>query len=297
MSLDEFSAGYLQDGEPVVSVEAGLVYFVHDGRNAWHNTWVQRYEKGCISQTLDAATEYCEERRKNGSVFYIGELPAIVFNFYYGKLFVVQINTEKPFYGYMNISEECPSLQCPEIKIPSTINEVVSSADTLSGSWDPLPGDSMKVFCLWSFDPYSEVVPIPQRPLQKIKSKSYGTGYYLGWSEKGVSSNPVCAIEAVEKIERGMDFGGSVIQSLLGFKNTKIDLECPHVNAAAGWAFKMCGRLTKAYGTHVSLRDVARIDEMKHRVDLRTNLKFLPNLKYEVVTDDNADVVLVNTIT
>ena len=296
MSLEEFRASYLQDGEPIVSVEAGLVYFVHDGRNAWHNTWVQRYEKGCISQYQEDAKEYCEEKRKSGSVFYISELPAIVLQFHYGKMYVVQINADVPFKGYMERAGDLEDGAQPGRRIFSTINDFMSSIDIASGDWDPVPSSAERVFCLWTFDPHSAVVSIPPRPLEKVKSKSYGVGYYLCWNKVGESANPLRTVEIAKDISDGLEISNSSVQSIFSFRNSRSKQDCPRVDAVTRWAYTRCGELTKSYRQYVTLLEVRKVSEFIYDVVLVTKIFDVKRIVYQLITDESADVVSVEFI-
>jgi hypothetical protein len=88
------------DSETVTRRGARKLYYVHDGRNAWHSTWVQRYSEGCMHSTLESAQRYSENKRVQGSVFYILELPAVVFQGESLALAITQINTKEVLADY-----------------------------------------------------------------------------------------------------------------------------------------------------------------------------------------------------
>ena len=54
------------------------IYYVFQGRNAWHSTWITQYNNGCMHINLDNAKKYAESLRACGSVFYIREIPALI---------------------------------------------------------------------------------------------------------------------------------------------------------------------------------------------------------------------------
>ena len=70
---------HLLDSSPLKGISRGLLYYVHTGRNAWHSNWVTQYANGCMHTTLESAKEYAEKRRTRGTVFYIKQLPCLVF--------------------------------------------------------------------------------------------------------------------------------------------------------------------------------------------------------------------------
>ena len=87
-------------GEEVKNVIICVLYYVYEGRNAWHSTWVNKYSNGCMHESLNSAKNHCEKLRKQGSVFYISQLPCIVFRSLQKALIVTEINSENPLSYY-----------------------------------------------------------------------------------------------------------------------------------------------------------------------------------------------------
>jgi len=87
-------------GSRVEDVSAGLLYYLFNGRNAWHSTWITRYTEGCMHSDLQSAKDTAEKRRVQGSVFYIAELPAPIFSSAAGIIAVTEINSARPLSGY-----------------------------------------------------------------------------------------------------------------------------------------------------------------------------------------------------
>lgn len=78
------------------------IYFLYKGRNAWYGTWIKRYNMGnsFFLNKFDAEWE-AEEQRKQGNVFYIEEIPALLFNFSKNYLMLIsEINTDKPLSNF-----------------------------------------------------------------------------------------------------------------------------------------------------------------------------------------------------
>lgn len=86
-------------------VKAGAVYFATEGRNAWHSTWVVKYSKNSVHSTLESAKNFCERKRKNGSVFYIKRLPCLVLVGSKGAIIVTEINSDNPLSRHLLLSE------------------------------------------------------------------------------------------------------------------------------------------------------------------------------------------------
>src|SRR4051812_25147339 len=78
----------------VCAVRVVKVFYVSTGRNAWWSTWVTRYSPGCMHGALESAKAFCEERRRQGTIFYIDELPSLAFVASECALVVSEINTE-----------------------------------------------------------------------------------------------------------------------------------------------------------------------------------------------------------
>src|SRR5690606_42111191 len=99
MELNQISVPSLEDS-PVQGISRGLVYYVHTGRNDWHSTSVTQYYPGCMHSTLESAKNYAEKRRTRGTVFYIRQLPCLIFRSRKQTISVTEINNRNPLSGY-----------------------------------------------------------------------------------------------------------------------------------------------------------------------------------------------------
>jgi hypothetical protein len=84
----------------VNSVRVSKIFYVRDGRNAWHSTWVQRYYSSSFHVERRAAMDFAEKLRVQGSVFDIVELPVVQFSCELGALFVSELNTSCPLANF-----------------------------------------------------------------------------------------------------------------------------------------------------------------------------------------------------
>ena len=101
MQLTEFKKQYSDSDKRTITRVVGCkVWYVHDGRNAWHSTWVKKYREGCFHLHPQSAKQFCEKKRVQGAVFCIQELPALEIDNETGSLFVTQINCRNPLSGY-----------------------------------------------------------------------------------------------------------------------------------------------------------------------------------------------------
>lgn len=159
-------------GEKVAGCRDGLVYFSYSGRNAWGGSWVERYaECRAFSHTLEGAKSAVEERRVQGSTWWIRSLPALLFESPTLCLVVTEINTKAPLQFHADTSFGDRTIGGIGEQFTSRKKDSVIRLLTLSGAR----------LC-------SEGVPA------RWKSESYGGAYPLGWrrqGEYGVTSDPV----------------------------------------------------------------------------------------------------------
>ena len=90
--------------EPIESVYVGKIYYWRDGRNAWHSTWIERYdnlEAFCISE--EAAKNRIEASRVQGSVFYLQEFPVLTFSGKSACLLIGEISSTSPLSVFKSI--------------------------------------------------------------------------------------------------------------------------------------------------------------------------------------------------
>lgn len=243
--------------------------------------------------TLDEAKKYCEERRTNGSVFYITEMPAIVAQFNYGKLIATQINAATPFESYSTEENITTGIDIKknEKRTPSTIEELTTSLNTSSAHWKQPKQNNQPVILLWLFDPNAYISPIKEKTLTKYKSFSHGKKYLLGWSTLEKSTNPTRVIEIAESYET--DPKSSKIRNISSTKTAKnSSSSCNHEKAAKDIAYSICGRLTKAYGKAVQLQETSKIDSHKFKVKLGVEFfQAIKNITYIISTNSDAEVV------
>lgn len=298
MSIDLFKYEYVPSGEPINKIEHGIIYFVHNGRNAWHSTWVQKYYPGCMHSTPEEAIEYCEEKRTNGSVFYIIEVPAIIICFNYGKLIATQINTSAPLENYSPpwLRDSSRHTRQEESRTPSTIEEITASLNINSIHWNKPQQNNQPVILLWLFDHDASIAPITESPLVTYRSASHGTKYYLSWSKLEKSISPARVIEIAESFEPKHKKG-----KIISISNSRITKHsapsCPHEQAVKNRAYSICGRLTKSYGTAVYLQEITPLGNNKFQIKL--GVKFsqkIMDVFYTITTDSDAKITCIENI-
>lgn len=64
---------------PLLDLRVARAFLLTKGRNAWHSTWIRRYQGShAVHGMLEWAKEDAEAKRGPGNVFYIREMPVLV---------------------------------------------------------------------------------------------------------------------------------------------------------------------------------------------------------------------------
>ncbi len=111
VQLEKDEAINLED-ERFAECRAVKLYYAIYGRNAWHETWITRYFDGCMSGALEEAKETVEQQRKQGSVFYIREIPALQLLNSKLSVIITEINTDKPLQHHQNVPQDTQITLC-----------------------------------------------------------------------------------------------------------------------------------------------------------------------------------------
>lgn len=208
--LIKYNVSLASINELVQKIELAVLYFVHNGRNAWHSTWVQKYRQNCFYVSLEEAKNYCENMRTNGLVFYIIETPALMITSNKNNVyFLTQINTSEPLAGYSSnaiISKELykgniiENAQDNYIKLGNSLKAIFLSFDKESRFWWKKFDESQKVIILISTEIIdSGMLPLAGNPLKSYKSISYGKKYYLGWIDYPIKRKSDSIIKLVDE--------------------------------------------------------------------------------------------------
>jgi hypothetical protein len=97
--------------EPVEKIRLVKTYYLYEGRNAWHSTWVTTYiPQKSLYSSLAEAKQYAEKMRKRGSVFNINLIPSFLIKSKNCNVLVTQINSRKPFSQYTLLKNNKSSL-------------------------------------------------------------------------------------------------------------------------------------------------------------------------------------------
>lgn len=137
----------------------GRLFYLSEGRNAWHSTWTNTYYPNRLSPDLEYCKAGAESMRTQGSVFRIDCVPTLILKGVDGYLGICPINEMGPE-SYRKLS-----------------TTVLRENGSLMLSGLPWPGRNWLLICKLELDRRFLATFQPFR----IRSYSNGSGYRLGW--------------------------------------------------------------------------------------------------------------------
>lgn len=170
---------------------ARKLYYLHDGRNAWWTTWVQRYYNGCMHSSLWDAQRHAERMRVQGSVFYIVELPAVILEGDSLVCAITQINTTSVLAGYSchAVTPDAPpgyrlrdDARENYLTVGSPLRGAYASFDPVSRFWRRQPPLVDAVIRVFGSGRLEEFEGMGRGPMRRYKSQSVGRAYQLSWT-------------------------------------------------------------------------------------------------------------------
>lgn len=193
---------------PLLGVKPARLYVVIRGRNAWHSTWVQNYSgPSALSASFVAAMAHAERKRKQGSVFYISEVPGIALQSEEGPVALVDFHSRNCF------GKWDASIGADYLELGTPIGAVLRSLGPY-GHWRG-KAPSRHSFISGKADWNSVAQLPPRKPLKRWQSHSVGGQYALSWDEyrshytrQGVN-NVVRTFEAVNGQEQRLTAEGT----------------------------------------------------------------------------------------
>ncbi|WP_200762482.1 hypothetical protein [Nitrosophilus alvini] len=166
------------------SVKLIKLYFLHRGRNAWYGTWTRHFIPDMsLYKSLEEAQKSAEDIRKQGNVFYIEELPAILFEFEDNVgMIVTQINTETPLseFDFKKLNNFIET----KINIKDDIRgENIEFIFNHKGEyWKAIPDNKDSLITIF-IESTKNFELLKTTPLKGWKSKSIGKDYFLQWNK------------------------------------------------------------------------------------------------------------------
>lgn len=206
---EKFAACYVEQ------VGAACIYYVQDGRNAWHSTWVRRYYSDTFHLSLFAAQRAAEVLRVQGSVFRLVTLPVVHFKTSSASLLVSELHVQCPllhfrpalsreradrraracspyFTNYVLPRQLERSLNWEYPRVGDSLGEVHQAFAANSVNWaHPENRRSVVSFLLKPSDNVPTKLP-RKKKLADLQSYSIGTDFHLRWSDVDGKKQSAC---------------------------------------------------------------------------------------------------------
>ena len=206
--LDELS-------EPIEKIRLVKTYYVIEGRNAWHSTWVQKYiHLKSFYANLKDARKFAELNRKPGSVFYINVIPGILIKTEKCNALVTQINSQSPFskYSLERVEDDkslTKPLEHPRLKVflrkGVPLNIALRSFDPRGQNWLSRQSTFNNIIVEYGYEEDLSWDDFGVGDAAKFRSYSQGSYYLLGWkpSKDGVDASAIIlTVDKAKKLRR-----------------------------------------------------------------------------------------------
>jgi hypothetical protein len=161
------------------------------------------------------ADVYAETLRKEGTVLYIQELPALVIRSKAGCLIATQINCDsplrnyKPYFKMEGGDPDQPEWGIHWLHNETPIRQIVDSLRTNSIWWRVTPPAQNSVIVLASEDPFHQLDRIQDHPTLS-RSFTIGSDYWLQWetTKRVIDPEPVRYLERMFSMPHPATFPG-----------------------------------------------------------------------------------------
>lgn len=189
------------DEDLLLDIEAGIIAYLHRGRNAWNSKWVRhRFWNTQLFSNVASATFGAEELRERGNVFYVREVPALLLRGPNEAVIVCDIHDGTPFARFTGLDTEPVESSTGRwiggIYPGVSLRDAVEAFDGMSGNWEGAKDSEHSI--LTGMVPSDFTFASRQGELQSLISYPQGSGYMLGWTPVYSASRPsVSGIEAV----------------------------------------------------------------------------------------------------
>ena len=94
----------LQAATPIV------IYFVSYGRNAWHSTWIAKYQRNSLQSSYLEASHFIGSKMKQGTAFKMMITPGWHLQFSSNAFLICDINTFQPFSRLLDAAFTVPGI-------------------------------------------------------------------------------------------------------------------------------------------------------------------------------------------
>lgn len=205
----------------VESASTACIYFLYWGRNAWHSTWVQHYSEGSVATTPADLVQHAEQRRGNGNVYFVRDLPALVFRTERCLLLVTEINTSVPLSGYKRAvpgflrlvdkhGQEVRRLRSlvTRLKRGARVSDLAASFAPASPFWSR-PKDVAGSVLYFLAPPDTSLKALEERFIQRESRAPRDRRHSVCWTEKMLRLDPSSLLGIAAEFDGGaMVHGG-----------------------------------------------------------------------------------------
>ena len=152
------------------------------GRNAWQNTSSKRYSGAAVMfSNVNSARSAVEPRRKQGTVFYAFEAPALILRTHFAAVALLDIHPADPFAGWQPIATDPRS---SGLRPGMPISEALQIFRDRRGSWQG-PVRSVHSLLIGAPTSMQALLALTPRPdLRSATSRPQGSGRVLGWTRQ-----------------------------------------------------------------------------------------------------------------
>lgn len=161
----------------LLAVEGAVVYMLISGRNAWHSTWITRYSKNiAFYSSLQGAKSQAELLRRQGSVFYVRQVPVLLVRTTEGAVVQAEFHSRTCF-GKWDITAGSELL-----RIGTPTSRLLSGLGPDSELWRP-PKISQYSF-VTVVPEWDNIPPLPKGgAFRSWTSEGLGPKYQLAWRD------------------------------------------------------------------------------------------------------------------
>ncbi|MER7333649.1 MULTISPECIES: hypothetical protein [unclassified Micromonospora] len=174
-----------EEGDVLIGIAPKRVTLLLEGRNAWHSTWIRSYEgSAAMFSEQRSARDAAERRRKQGSVFYVFDTPALLLFGVRTNCVVTDFHQDDPFQGFAGFRQPTydPWLGWRGILPGVSVRTAAASIGPERSMWEDRRL-SRHSFIRGSVGDGREIADVEDE-LVSVSSFSQGSAYRLGWRKR-----------------------------------------------------------------------------------------------------------------
>ncbi|MET8832760.1 hypothetical protein ABZV78_02415 [Micromonospora sp. NPDC004540] len=174
-----------EENDVLVGIVPKRVTLLLEGRNGWHSTWIRSYQgDAAMFSDQASARDAAERRRKQGSVFYVFDTPALLLFGVRTNCIVTDFHQDDPFHRFAGFQQPTydPWLGWRGILPGVSLQTAAASIGPERSMWENR-SLSQHSFIRGSVDDGREIADMEDE-LVSVSSFSQGSAYRLGWHKR-----------------------------------------------------------------------------------------------------------------